>query len=270
METIERIDRYLSNELQPHEAVTFEQDVAQNPSLRRTLEAVQVSRRAVQVGGIRAEVQRTHAEFMAQLRAERQQAEEAERAGPPPTNVLPLHPQPGRSQIWGWTRRMAASVLLLLLGYAGYQATTLDEQTIYQEVFMPYQLPTTRGTDAPPSPLETHYRVGDFTGVVQRAATLPNKQLLDHFLTGMAHLQLGQHSAAAAEFAAIEAHNRQRSVKFFEAEADYYQAIAYLGAKQYGQAYARLQRIRANPDHPYRESVGQADLLKLRLLILKK
>lgn len=270
METIERIDRYLSHDLPPHEDVAFEQDMAQDPSLRQALEAVRISRRAVQVGGIRAEVQRTHAEFMAQLRTERQHAQEAEQAGTPPATVLPLHPQPGRHRFLGWSGRMAASALLLLLGYGGYQVTTLDGQAIYTNVFMPYQLPTTRGTDPQPSPLETDYRAGHFAGVVQRAASLPSKQPLDHFLAGMAHLQLGQYTAAAAEFNAIEADNRQRPVKYFEAEAEYYQAIAYLGARQYGQAYERLQRIRANPGHPYRDSVEQADLLKLRLLTLTK
>ncbi|AQG78639.1 tetratricopeptide repeat protein [Spirosoma montaniterrae] len=266
MEPIDRIDRYLSNELTSDEATAFEQELARNPDLRHLFDSLLISQRAVQVGAIRADVRQVHAQFMTQLRAERAEQD----ANAVEAKVIPLNSSVGRSGALGWVVRIAASVLLAVLGFGGYQLATVSEEGIYGEKFVGYQLPTTRGTDDLPSRLESRYRAGDFAGVVQQARTLPTQRPPDYFLTGVAHLELRQYESALAAFGQLQQANRQRVTPYFSSETEYYQALAYLGAKQYEPAYALFSRIYEDANHPYHAFVSRTDLWKLKLIAWKK
>ena len=257
MESFERLERYLSDELPPAEKARLERDLREDVALRELFESLRLSQRAVRLGAIRAEVGQAHARFMADRQADETPAdtlpERAAKVGPLQTRPL------------GWAMRIAASVLLLVLGYAGYQLATLDGRELYADKFVGYQLPTTRGVDAPPSPLEARYRVGDFAGVLKQAATLRSKTVTDQFLEAMAHLQLGQYPPAIARLEGAQAANRAFANPLFEPEIEYYLALAYLGDGQLGRAEARLRAIHDNPRHPYREFVNGLELWKLRV-----
>ncbi len=266
METIEKLGHYLANELSPEEAAALERELAQDATLQQTLDSLQISRRAVQIGAIQTEVRQAHDQFMAQLRAERIEYDRKSDGA----TIIPLSSQTRSIGLLGWVVRVAAGVLLVMIGYGSYQMATLDGQAIYNEKFVSYQLSTTRGTDDPPSPLEARYRAGNFAGVIEQAGRLPVKQIPDYFLTGMAYLQLKQYQLALTELTQVQQANRQRIVPYFAPETEYYQALTYLGAKQYRQAYARLETIYKDPSHPYHMLVTKVDLWKIRALSWKE
>ena len=108
-----------------------------------------------------------------------------------------------------WGARVAASGLLLLAGYGGYNYASTNLDTYYSNKFMAYQLPTNRGgADVTLTSLDELYRAGDFKGVSQRFALLSAPTAHDHFLTGMASLQLQQYKQAIERFTALQQGNK--------------------------------------------------------------
>lgn len=259
MEPIDRLDRYLSHELPPEQLAELERDLRQNPQLQQLLDDLTLSQRAVQIGTIRTEVRLVHAQFMNQLRNEETDNERAR----PETPVIPLNKSPSLG--FGWVMRIAASVLLLLVGFAAYQIVTTNGKSLYANNFVGYEVTTTRGTDAPPSVLENRYRSNDFAGVARQGDTLSRKTVPDLFLHAIALLELQQYKPAISLLEEARKKNGQFIIPFFKPEIDYYQAMAYLADNQYDEALNLLNQIRQDEEHPYRDFVSESDMWKLKV-----
>lgn len=264
MEPIDRIDRYLNGELTPEEVRQLEQELTRNDEFRQTLEGLRITQRAVQIGNVRAEVRQAHTQFMTELRdAPTNETDQAPATG----KIMPMPDSRNRgTRSLGWVMRIAAGVSLLLIGFVGYQAATLDGSALYDNKYVNYRLTSTRGSDAPPPALEARYRAGDYSGVLKQAATLPNKQAPDLFLTAMAHLQLKQFEQAVDGFNRVRVANRSLTNPYFGPETDYYLGLAYIGSGQYDEAYQTWKPIYANDEHSYHDLITQADLWRLRAL----
>ena len=265
MTPLERIDYYLSNQLPANEVAELEHDLQQDPELRGLLDSVDIARRTIRTQGIRAEVGEVHRTFMADYRQQIQNDRELDDQG---TRVMPLPDHwAGRGRLFGWTLRVAAAVLLAVVGYSGYQFAALDRQAVYDGVFVEYRLPTTRGTGSFESVLDSLYQTRNYAAVVQRLATVPSPQPpRQQFLAAMAHLQLRQYTAAIEQFERLQNVNRRSDTPDFEQEADYYRALAELGAGNYERAYTGLENIHNNPRHLFHNNVLRSDLWKVKLL----
>lgn len=264
MEPIDRIDRYLSGELSPDETRQLEQDLARNADLRQLLEGVRITQRAVQIGNIRGEVRQAQALFTERLR------QEPDEEAPETANMGRVIPMPnsrsGRVSPFGWVTRIAAGVLLLLVGFAGYQAATLDGQNLYDEKNINYRLGATRSSGEPPSLLEDRYRTGDYAGVIRQGASLSARKAPDWYLMAMAHLRQNQFEQAVEHFEQARVANQAFVNRYYEPETDYYLGLAYLGAGQYDKAYQTWKPIRDDAEHSYHDLISQTDLWKLEVL----
>lgn len=259
MEPIDRLDRYLNHELPPDQRAELERDLRHDPQLQQLLDDLTLSQRAVQIGTIRAEVKEAHREFMDQFRNKPTDEETTTTE----VKVIPLNSRP--RQHLGWALRIAASVLLILVGFAAYQLTTINGRSLYVGNFVGYELTSTRGTDAPPSVLESRYRSGDFAGVVQQGDTLTRKTVPDLFLNAVAHLQLNQYKPAIGLLEQARKANQLLITPYFKPEIDYYQAMAYLGDNNYDKALQLLEQIQQDDQHPYHNFVSRTDLWKLKI-----
>ncbi len=259
MEPIERLDRYLNNELSSDQLAELEYDLQQDPTLQQLLDDLVLSQRAVQIGTIRAEVGQVHKQFMHQLRNEAttNQSSGAE------SKIIPLNSR--RSLFSGRTIQIAASVLFVLCNFAAYQFITTDGQSLYADNFVRYELILIRGNNPSLSVLENRYRSGDFTGVVKQGSTLTRKTVPDLFLNAMAHLELGQFKPAIDLLGQARKANQQFISPRFKSEIDYYQAMAYLADSQYEEALKLLEQIRQYDTNPYRDLISDTDLWKLRV-----
>lgn len=264
MTPIERIDLYLNNQLPASEVAKLEHDLQQSSELQGLLATVDMTRRMIRTQAIKSEVGRVHQHFVTNDWQPIRSDHDDDEGG----RVMPLRGRSaGANRPTGWLARMAAAVALILVSYAGYQFATVDRQAVYESMFVPYQLPTTRDAAAPRSVLDSLYRAGNYAAVVrQQTVTSPQEQPRQRFLTGMAHLQLGQYKAAVAQFQALQMTNGQSDTPYFEQEADYYQALAHLGAGNYELAHARLKRIHDNPRHLFHNNVSTSDLWRINLL----
>lgn len=269
MTPIERIDQYLNNQLPAEGVAELERDLQQNFELQKLLDSVKMTRRTIRTQAIRAEVRRVHQNFIPDYRQQTRNDQEDDEQG---AQVIPLHGHPvSAGRPFGWIVRIAATVLLAVVGYSGYQFATVDRQAVYDANFVGYQLPTTRGVDASRSVLDSLYRMGDYAAVVQKLTAIPaqQRQPRQHFLTAMSHLQLRQYEAALSQFQALKAANRQRITPYFEQEAGYYEAMAYLGAGKYDLAHTKLERIHNDPWHMFHANVSRVSLWKIKLLAYK-
>ena len=127
------------------------------------------------------------------------------------------------------TVRMAAAVLLLLVGVGSYKFFTVNATRVYEQAFIAYTLPTTRG-QATITDIEQVYRAQNWAGViatVNRLSLHDNKAL---FLSGFAHLQLKQYAAASLLFEKVLANNTQTNDDLYRDEAQFYLALSELGS----------------------------------------
>ena len=254
METLELIDKYINNQLGQSQLEQLEIDLQKDADLQQLLDSVLISRDAIRLRGLSLKVKGLHEHYVDEIRAQ-----------PNQNNVRKM---PVRRE-YAWASRIAASVLVGLLGYGTYQYTDLNKNGVYADKFISYQLPTTRGSGDNLSPLNELYQSGEYAAVIRNFSALSSKAPSDYFLTGIACLQRHQYDQAIDKFTALRALNKQQGEAYFNEETDYYLALAYLGAGKIDKAYTLFKSIHNAPRHLFGELVTDLDLLKLNILRLK-
>ena len=258
METLELLDQYIDNQLIQTQALQVEKDLREDPDLQRLLDSIVISREAIRHRALTLKVKGLHAQYIEEIRANPSQYDEQDNVRP-----MPVH------RSYSWALRVAASLLIGLFGYSSYQYASLDKTGMYSDKFIPYQLPNTRGSADPLSPLSLLYVSGNYGAVIQQFNTLSTSVPSDYFLTGIAALQQHDYNQAIDRFTTLQAINRQQGKAYFKEETDYYLALAYVGAGRVDEAYPLFKAIHDAPRHLFHESVTELDLVKLALLRLK-
>lgn len=163
--------------------------------------------------------------------------------------------------------RVAAAVLLLIVGAGSYKFFSVNATHIYEQAFIDYTLPTTRG-QATITDIEKEFRLQNWNGViatVDRLSLTDNKAL---FLSGLAHLQLKQYAEASMLFEQVLQSNTQTGNDLYHDEAQFYLALSELGGHNTQQAVKLFQQIRADKGHKYHaqaEKIGNLDLEILKI-----
>jgi hypothetical protein len=184
-----------------------------------------------------------------------------------PVDVITASPK------WGVRIRMkafrvAAGVLLFILGGGAYKYFTTSATQVYKEAFIVYTLPTTRG-QATITGIEQAYRLANWKEVI---ANLNNSSLTDNkalFLAGMAHLQLHNYAESSMLFEQVRVNNTQTGDDYFQDEAEFYGAMSDLAGNHAKQAILLLQQIRGNINHLYHEQASRIGNIDLQILKIK-
>lgn len=166
------------------------------------------------------------------------------------------------------TVRMAAAVLLLLVGVGSYKFFTVNATRVYEQAFIEYTLPTTRG-QATITNIEQVYRAQNWAGVVatvNRLSLHDNKAL---FLSGFAHLQLKQYAAASLLFEKVLANNTQANDDLYRDEAQFYLALSELAGNNTSGAVQLFQQIQADKGHKYHQQASKIGYFDLQILKIK-
>ena len=259
MESIELLDQYVDNQLIPDQKAQLEKDLQQDMDLQRLLDSVVISREAIRYRALTIKVKGLHQQYIDEIRANPDQDYEQS----------VIRPMPVRRD-YSWVLRIAASVLIALLGYGGYQYETLNKSQVYTNKFISYQLLTTRGSADQLSALRSAYVSGNYGSVIRQFNTLSNRAPIDYFLTGVACLQQHEYTQAINRFTELRAVNKHQQEIYFQEETDYYLALAYLGAGKLDESYSLFKSIHDAPRHLFSESVTELDLVKLNVLRLKE
>jgi len=164
--------------------------------------------------------------------------------------------------------RVAAAVLVLVVGTVTYKYFTVSATQVYQQTFIDYTLSTTRG-QATITELEQAYRLQNWNGVIaaiNKSSFTDNKAL---FLAGMAYMQLHNFAAANKLFEDVLTNNTKTGDDYFQDETQFYLAMSYLANHQTAAAITWLQQIRANKNHLYHRQAAQIGKIDLQILKIK-
>lgn len=156
-----------------------------------------------------------------------------------------------------------AAALLFLVGIAVvYKLATVSNAGFYQEHYTTYQLPTTR-SNAGSAAIETAYRNNNWNEVLSVYNAITTKTNKDHFLSGMALLELKQYTEAIGRFTTVT----NSGDNYFQDESEFYLALAYIATAQTGEANTLLKKIKSDTGHLYQQKA--ADMLGIDLKILE-
>jgi anti-sigma factor RsiW len=117
---LERIEKYLKNQMDPADRQTFEQELERDESLVQEVAAFKDVQQIVEVAGDEA--------FLANLRSIEKELAEPEKV---------MRPLWGRRVVLG----IAAAVIILLAGIWVFQPKTLDSADMFAENFQAYPPP---------------------------------------------------------------------------------------------------------------------------------
>ncbi len=164
--------------------------------------------------------------------------------------------------------RIAAAIVLLIGSLVIYKFATVNADDFYTRHYISYELPTSRSGAETPS-IEAAYRNADWNAVINVYNSLPAKGNQEHFLTGIASLELKQFPQAIERFTQILNNNSANNDTYFQDEAEYYLALAYIANNEIAKASTLLDKIKAESNHLYREKAENMSGTDFKILKLK-
>lgn len=251
MEQWERIESYLSGELQGEALATFEQAIRRERTLAEAVEKARISRMAVRDYGLRHSLKNIHAQSMAQRQ--------------PPSRVVP---------IWRTVARLAASIVVVLVSVLAFRLGTVSNESLSDVKDNLFHLEPTRGSDSNENmvvrKMKDIYQQGDYQ---QCADIYENNRLSgqtghpeENLLAGNAYLALNLPDRASTCFRKVLDANRNAEEKRFEDEAEYYLGLALLQENKVAAADILFTKIYHQPGHEYHNKVSTLFYWQLKWL----
>lgn len=279
MSRIEWIDRYVLGDLDAQELQQFQAQMHQDESLRQEVEDTQIAQSLIQHYGLRNEVKAVR-EAM-----KREEAEENISTIAPPVAAVSPEPEPVFRQeeqvradektvpMYGWAGRIAAGFALFVVGFFAIQYATLSPEQLYEERITseaPYLGLSNRSMedreDTIADQVRIQYQFGNYEEVVRLYDELKSPTFAETFCLGYAYLK-GEETGKAID--AFQKVIQDPHAFMIKDKAEYYLALAYLQDGQIEPATTILERIHANNDHDYEDSLSNFYLWRLRLLKMK-
>ncbi len=251
-ERSELVDRYLLGRLNDTEMRHFKKKLKDDEALRKELENAEISVEAIKNFGLRNELK--------SIRKAMLEEETLQDTTPAPQGRV--------VSIRQYATRIAATILLVLVGFLAIQVATLSREDLYTDKAFPYEVTTGRNveeTDAQNQAIQQSYADEDFEAAVRQYESLSDPPITATFIAGNAYLHLRQSEEAIRAFQKVLDLNQAQSKDLYLEDATYNLALSYLQAGQYEDALARFQAIRSS-DSVYSQYVDNYFLLKLRML----
>lgn len=170
--------------------------------------------------------------------------------------------------MFGNAMRIAVMLMVVLGAAVVYQLVSTNGAAVVGDQFSSYELNTSRGTNAD-TDLETAYRNKDWGAVKTIFNSLSAKTAKSWLLAGMADMELKEYNAAITDFISLQEQNERGKQPLFQEEAEYYLALAYMGAGKSSKGVDILEKIRANKNHLFHAKANEISSLTLKTLEIK-
>ncbi len=244
--------QYLDDELNAEEKLLVEKELLQNPGMQQELKSLKIAKDAVRDYGLKQRVAAIHAEMMSSNVV----TEKTKKTGV--VRVIARR-----------TMRIAASLLVIMLGFGVYQYTTVSSDKLFDENFQPYSLSVSRGAGTAGA-IESAYALKDYTKVISLFTALSAAAQKDIFFAGQAYLSNKNYVKAVECFNKVETLNIAENNNIFKDDAAYYLALSYLKNNQFSAAYPIFNSIHNNTSHMYNDKMTSSFMRKLKILSWKK
>lgn len=164
--------------------------------------------------------------------------------------------------------RVAASAILIMGLFIGYEYASTTNNDIYSAVYQPYEVNTSRSSTAE---IPTHnmlelFRNKDYAAVIKTFETLNKTNNREKFLTAYALHEKAQYAEAVKLLESILQYNKENNSKLYNDEAEFYLGLNFLKMNNAEKAIQYLSPIAADSDHTFHERVGKWTLIKLKWL----
>jgi tetratricopeptide (TPR) repeat protein len=241
---------HLDKALSPEESTQVEARIRNDKSVAASWEYLKLAVEAVELAAIREQV--TAVRFSEKIQA----TEGAKVSGGVVRNLYR-------------TGLRIAAVLILLMGVSiFYKYSTVSNSSVYHQYFTDYNLSTTRGENNH-SAMEDAYRNQNWNGVIDAFNREPEKTNKSYFLAGMADMKLKNFAAAVSHFENILAANAKSGGSYFQDEAEYYLALAYLMNGETDKGVSLFHKIGSDSSQTFYPLVRQISSTDLKIIELK-
>jgi hypothetical protein len=160
-----------------------------------------------------------------------------------------------------------AAVLILLIGSASiYKYVATNDQSVYNKLFINYELTNTRGEQARESETEA-YKNGNWNEVVTIYHSGNNKSAKNTFLAAMSEMQLNHFPQAISLFEEIL--NAKSNDSSFQEETEFYLSLAYLMNHQELRGLSLMNKIKADTNHTYFPLAAKLSGIDMKIIELK-
>lgn len=245
--TLEELESYLNGELTEEETNQLNKELAEDESLRRELEALKMTREAIEWATWKSLIQKNQQEFL------------EERSG---EHSILANSTPG---IGIWIGRIAASFTLILAGLISVLFITTTPESITSKQ-VEYVIPVMRSGEFELNALEEAYQKKDFVAINRLGSSINFYDSKAYFILAMAYLDQGQPENAANFLLKIEEENQRTQNDEYADQIDYYLLKAYLDQKKISEAKDRMKKILRDPKHTYHLNFTSWDRLKMTFL----
>ena len=252
---IEQLIRYLDGELSPDEIAVTEKLLQQDAAIKDRFDNLVVARNAIRHEGLTEKVKNLHQQFYPEVAA---------------TNDTAKIIKPAFGIAVKFILRIAAALIFIVAGYAVYEYRTTSNDSVYADNFIEYQLPVSRGDSQAISKIDSLFTANNFTAVIENFKLLKDKKQKEYFLAGLASLEVGDSKSAIDELKNVQQLNSSSTEKYFEQEAEYYLALAYIKAGNIDEAEKQLTIIKANKQHLFYQKANEISRTKLYILRMKE
>jgi tetratricopeptide (TPR) repeat protein len=239
--------QYLDGELQGEELEKLKINLTNNLSLREELENLQLAREAARRYGLKSKINNIHSEMMLEMNSNK----------PARARVIQMLTQTGLR---------AAAVLIVLVGLSAlYQYFTTSPEKLFSENYQRYAIHEMRGEPGN-SRLQEKYRTGKMDSVILEFNSLSAPKPEEYILAGIAFLENNQPEKAIKTLQELIQKNNDSKTDYFEDDAEYYLAMSYLKNREPEKALPILEKIQADPRHPYNSKLSKWFILKVKSL----
>ena len=225
---------YLDKEMSSDEQLAFEKELLSNEQLRSAFDSLQQARGAVILYGIKEQVSRIHKE-----------------AWIINSKQAPVIKMPAYRKFAKYAVVAAACIILIFIAVDRYNYSKISADSLYAEQFTRYEPVASRGSIETISATEKAYTTKNYNEVISiyRSTAFPDpKQMI---MAGVAYLETSQALRAVEVFQSLLATNKLNNTTFFNDEASYYLALAYLKNRTYLPAVELMEKIHADKGNAY-------------------
>ena len=256
------IDRYLKGDMNLDEKRSFEDSLKQDESLRQSLENTEIVSKAIQYKGLKEDVNTIRTQMLSEEKVTADRTEQSKTVE--------------RSMPFGvYAFRIAASLLILLVAFAGIQMATVNPQSIYQEKIFLEVVDVVERSDEESTSLSSileAYQQNNFEDAAALYSRLENPSVKEMYIAAAALLNLQQYTEATQVYLQIvESAESLSSLDYWQQRAAYNLSITYVQTGDYDKAIPLLESLKSHEAYGdyYDQLFSDYSLWKLRLLRFK-
>jgi tetratricopeptide (TPR) repeat protein len=243
---------YIDNNLSLEEKIKVEAMLQNDETIQTELDNLVLAKNAIEYYGIRKQVRLIHQNMMAN------NAEEQ-----------PIKKEKGiiRSMV-KWSIRIAASLLIVMLGLGVYQYATITSDKLFDENYSAYTISVTRG-EVSETFMEKAFQEKKYEAVIAAFLNVKDATQKESFIAGHAYLETKNYEKANEAYNAVLLKNKATQQTIFNDDAQYFLAMSYLKNKKINLAKPIFENINNTSTHLYNDKVSSTFMRNLKLLSWK-